>query len=342
MNTLRSRLNRRQFTAGAVGSLAALATARVGIGQEASPDATHAAGWTFTDDAGTTISADAPPARIAAHITAAASLWASGIEPVAVWGDLQGRDGGAAAVGNVDLDAVSVVGDGMEYNSLDLEALALAAPDLIVTATYDYGDGALPWGIDEAVVSQVEQIAPIAQISVNAQAGTEVDVIERFVALAETLGADLTAPEIAESRERFDEAVQSVRDALAEKTDLMTMFVAGWPENFYVGNPEQAIDLAYFQSLGLDIVMPEAEEYWETLSWEEAGKYQTDLIFNDDRSGSLSVEEMLEFVTFASLPAVQEGQIGVWSVEYVHSYGGFAPVLEDLAATIDESRDDLV
>ncbi len=78
--------------------------------------------------------------------------------------------------------------------------------------------------------------------------------------------------------------------------------------------------------------------YYETLSWEQAGRYQADLILHDTRPFILQPDQL----TWAALPAVRAGQVGRWSAEARLSAQGFAAVLEDLAATVTPARDDVV
>ncbi len=222
---------------------------------------------------------------------------------------------------------------------MDLEALVALQPDLIL---YDiYGEFDL-WGLSPEAVAQVEAIAPIAGISfVNRPVNETIGKIEELAGL---LGADLDAPDVVAAREQFDTASEDVRAVCAEKEGLTAIFAAGWTDNFYVANPPIWTDLIYFQELGLDVVAPDipATELWETLSWEQANKYQVDLILNDARSAALSPEELAEYATWASQPAVEAGQVGEWYTEFVPSYAGFAGVLESLAETIGEASADIV
>ena len=56
----------------------------------------------------------------------------------------------------------------------------------------------------------------------------------------------------------------------------------------YVANPEYAPELLDFQSWGLKVINPDSPDpgfpYWENLSWENADKYQPDLILWDGRA----------------------------------------------------------
>lgn len=304
-----------------------------------SPVATEAAGeWTFTDDRGVTITLPKRPERVVPYLPIAAALWDFGVHSVGVYGTTQAADGTPEIfVGDIDLDAVESLGE--VYGEMDLEALVALQPDLVLFDIYGAFD---LWGLPADAVEQVEAIAPIAGISYVERPITE--TIGRIEELAGLLGADLEAPEVVAARERFDQASADVEAATAEKPELTSIFSAGWTDNFYVANPVFWADLIYFHELGLDIVVPEIDpsELWETLSWEQASKYQVDLILNDARAAALSPEQLAAYPTWMAQPAVKAGQVGEWYTEFVASYAGFATVLESLADTIQNSRADVV
>jgi iron complex transport system substrate-binding protein len=115
-------------------------------------------------------------------------------------------------------------------------------------------------------------------------------------------------------------------------------------EGLSIARPSQFPDLLSFRSLGLDLVEPEGgEQYYETLSWEQAGRYPADLVLHDTRAYSLQPDQLAAtHPTWAALPAVGAGQVGRWSAETRLSAKGFAAVVEDLAATVTAARDDVV
>jgi iron complex transport system substrate-binding protein len=164
--------------------------------------------------------------------------------------------------------------------------------------------------------------------------------LSRFEELAAALGADRDAPDVIVARERFANASEALRQAVAEKSDLRVLIISAWPEAIYVANPAAASDLLYFQELGVNIVVPDdPDAYWDELSWEQALKYPADVILLDERDGGFTVENVAEAPsTLAAHPAVKAGQLGNWYTEFVLSYDAFAAVLEELAATIHEAR----
>ena len=92
-----------------------------------------------------------------------------------------------------DLSEVAIVGS--TYGEIDLEALAAAAPDIIVTTIYpadssgEIAEDAVGYGFND--LAQQEQVAEIAPIVTIAYRGSAADVIERVVDLAESLGEPL-------------------------------------------------------------------------------------------------------------------------------------------------------
>jgi iron complex transport system substrate-binding protein len=308
----------------------------------ADPTATTSAAdgaWTFTDDRGVTIELSQMPERVVAYAPIAAALWDSGFHVVGVYGTTLRADGTPEiTTGSMDLDAVVSLGE--TYGELDMEALVGLQPQLIVFDIYTPEVDL--WGVPADMVAQIESIAPILGISYVERPVT--DTIARIEELAGALGADLNAPEVVEARAQFDAASAAVEAAVADKPGLEVLFIAAWSEALYIANPPMWNDLIYFQDLGLQVVVPDVEptELWETLSWEQAGKYPADLALNDARSGSLSVAEMNEIATWAAHPAAQAGQVGAWQTEFVASYAGFTAVLEDLAGTVSQANPDVM
>lgn len=327
-------LSRRRFLA------AGSAVALLPVAARAQSDATPGADgeWTFVDDFGNTITRPERPQSVVAYLVLAASLWDFGIRPTAFFGIPRRPDGSPEIyVGNIDLDAVASIGE--TYGEIDLEQLVALKPDIIVNDKWT--DELDVWGLPADSLAQLQTVAPIVNIDFVARPVT--DTIGRVEELAIALGADVNAPDVAAARQRFDQASADLKAAVAEKPGLKAMFVSGDVDNFYVGNPKQNSDLYFFRELGLDIVQPDVEEdFFEALSWEQAGKYPADLFLNDARAGSYTVEQLMAVPTFASLPAAQAGQIGRWDSEYVPSYGPVAEILERLTETVRSSQPDLV
>src|SRR5690606_12528627 len=112
-------------------------------------------------------------------------------------------------------------------------------------------------------------------------------MIEDYEELAELLGADLDDPDVAAGRAEFEAALERFQAAVAAKPDLSVLAVSPTPESLYVGVPEHSAELSDLARWGLGLVVPASPDegfpYWETLSWENAAKYQADLLIVDVR-----------------------------------------------------------
>lgn len=295
--------------------------------------------WEFTDDRGTKITLPSRPKRIVAQVHAAAALWDFGVRPVGVFGPQELADGTKdPQAGNVDLSAVESVG--AAFGEFNLEQFSALKPDLVVTIMY----GPVLWYVPEEAQPRIEEVAPVVGIQL---AGTSVaDGIERFGELAAALGADLDAGEVRDARRRFEAASDQVRDAAKAKPGLKVGVVIGDEEAYWVATSAFHGDVKYFADLGLDIVEPANPDPafgFEKLSWEQADRYQADLLLEDARQVGLTPEELdAKYATWRSLPAVQARQVGAWQAETPFTYKTFAVVLERLAETVRSARTDVV
>ncbi|HYI14993.1 MAG TPA: ABC transporter substrate-binding protein [Thermomicrobiales bacterium] len=290
--------------------------------------------WSFTDDRGVTVTLPKRPERIIAQSTSAAILWDFGIRPVGVFGPSRLPDGtNDFQAGEIDFDSVEIVGD---YGTLDLEKLVELDADLYVDLTF--GGGSL-WYLTEDEQAQVEAIMPTLGISM--QGISVLESINRFEQLAAELGADLESPEVSAARTAFASAETDLMAAIAEKPGLSVVVVSPAVDTLYVANPDFMVDLHYFRDLGLDIVAPETEDFWELLSWEQANKYPADLILVDARNDQI-VQEVEAVGTWQSLPAVKADQLGPWYAGAPYSYARLAPMMVELAGIIREADAELV
>jgi iron complex transport system substrate-binding protein len=310
----------------------------------AAPSADTAAAqgpWTWTDDRGKSLSLPQRPRRVVAQSAAAAALWDFGVRPVAVFGPHKLKDGGRdPEVGEVDISEVESIGN--VWGEFNVEKYASLQPDLLVAGMYQKNT---LWYVPPESAAAVDQIAPSAGVQLSGK--PLVEIIERYGALAAALGADLRAAPVAEAKSRFDAASAALKTLAAAKPDLKVMIVTGTPESLYVAYLPDHPDIKYWGELGLDIVYPpkptESEGgFWEVLSWENADKYQADVILVDARSQSMKIEEMAKKPTWAKLPAVKAGQLYPWHAAERYSYLGYAKVMEELAVNLEKSRDDVV
>jgi iron complex transport system substrate-binding protein len=327
----------------AVVVVAALAVAGCGGGggdeagsSEGASD-TKAAGWSFPDGHGGTVELDAPPKVIAAQSVVAGSLWELGIVADGVFGPLRRASGEPdPAIGLADPDEFDSLGE--VDSEINVEKLAALKPDVIVTAMWS---DKMYWGIDDAEVGQLEQIAPIVGIRVDDRPVTE--PLAQIGKLAESMGAP--GAKVTNARREFETASDQLKSALADKPGLQAVAASGTQNEMYVAWPPGWPDLSYFQSLGMDLVVPKqhptSNGFWETLSWEEAKKYPADLILADSRGGTL--QEILDFLpgTASNLPAVQADQIVLWDAAAAYGYRNFARLIDRLAGSVEQARTDV-
>jgi iron complex transport system substrate-binding protein len=272
-----------------------------GPGSDATPDTGP---WTWTDDLGQEISLDETPTRIAAYGDAAAALMNFGITPVALFHYVP-PDQDSTFEG-LDLSGIEVVGTA--YGEINLEQLAAATPDLIVTTLYDGDTPDSMYGFkDEAQVAKVKAIAPIVGVM---QAGSAVDVIRTNEKLVASLGVDVESGSVADDRKAFEAASAALTAAAARGLTVLPVY--GEDANFYVAKAPDDPALHYYADLGVSFVPVEGEDYyWEILSWENADKYQPDIVLYSVRD-SYTPEQLLDQAVFARLEAAQSGQLHPW------------------------------
>ena len=334
------RSTRRRLTGAVLTLTAALAAALAGCGTGSAGSAGSAAaddsGWEFTDDLGTTVRLDEAPTRVAGLNDVLSSLWNYGVEPVASFGQTSIADD--VAFEGKDLSGVEVVGSA--YGQLDLEALAAADPDVIVTSVYPVDsagtlDPAGPYYGFESVEQQ-EQVAEIAPIIAIAWRGSAADVIERTAELAGALGVDLDSEAMAGLRSEYDRASAELTEAAA--TGLTVLPVAAYPdEGFYMAKAPDDPSLRLYSELGVQFVDPGGSEFfWQVAGWETVTDHPSDVLLYSLR-GAMSPEEMATQPTYQRLPAVQAQQVHPW--EYLGmDYPAQTAYMEKLAGWLSEGQ----
>ncbi|MEU5781029.1 ABC transporter substrate-binding protein [Micromonospora lupini] len=333
------RLSRRGLLA--AGGAATLAALLAGCGKD---DAAKPAGsgnasgpWSFTDDRNKKIEAATRPARVVAFTGVAAALVDFGLDKqlVGVFGETKRADGTAdPQAGALNVETVEILGN--VWGEFSLEKYAALRPELLVTHMYD--PDAL-WYVPDESKDKILPLAPSVAITTARVPMTK--PIERYAALAESLGADLSAKKVTDAKARFDAAADAVRQAVKANPGIKVMACSGSPDLFYVSNPKVSTDLMYFAELGVDIVVPtklEAGDYFEALSWENAGKFPADLVLLDNRSTALQPKDLAAKPTWQQLPAVKANQVTPWDAVPRFSYAGSAPLLENLATAIRNAK----
>lgn len=291
-----------------------------------------AAEWTYTDGAGKTVTLPEPPTRIIAHVNAAAALIPLGITPIGVF--LDGPPSVDRAAQGLDLDGVEIVGRG--WYELDAELVLTLGPDLILTEWWpreNFYGGAVG---DAAIIDRIEGIAPIVG---PAQVSSVVTLIEDYAALAESLGADLDAPELLADKAAFEAALARFKTAVAERPGLTVMAASPSASGISVAAPAEFGELADLASWGLDLVVPATDpgSSYQTLSWENAGLHAADIILLDDRWGDRTAEDLVAQPLAQRLPAVAAGQLGDWPAGWIRSYRVYAEQLDKLTTLIKRS-----
>jgi iron complex transport system substrate-binding protein len=151
---------------------------------------------------------------------------------------------------------------------------------------------------------------------------------------------------VAEDRLGFQAARARFEAAITAKPGLNVLAVSPAEEGLYVAVPEHAAELSDFVDWGLDIVVPEKPdtgfEYWETLSWENAGRYQADLVIVDERSYPSNLDNAKTRPTWSFLEAVKHDAVAVWPAFWLRNYADYTVALGSLTDAIEAADANLV
>lgn len=292
--------------------------------QEGTPGA--AGEWTFTDDAGKTLTLPQRPTRIAADLNAAAALWDFGVKVDAVAGWTVDTE---AAWGNVDRATPNITVSA-ENSGPGLEELLKREIDLFVTITWgNNAENPYQWSFPElAAYEQTNAIVPVIGISGTGRADAN---MLRFAELSASLGVDAESAELAAARTTYEAKAAEFANVTAEQADLTSLFVYADGTAEYVAYPPIWADLAMYQGMGLNIMTPQdvpEGDYWLELSPEQAGLYSPDVLFQSTRQGIFTPEQLAEHPTYGALPAVQAGQIAPWNQDFIQSYQGLTAAMQ--------------
>ncbi|MEU4325397.1 ABC transporter substrate-binding protein [Nonomuraea dietziae] len=299
-----------------------LLLAATACGAESRPTPTAAArnAWSFTDDRGRKIDLPARPTRVVAQVSAAATLWDFGVRPMAVFGPHRLESGAKdPEAGDIDITKVQAIGNA--WDEFDVERYIALRPEVLIAGMYLKNE---LWYVPAKSSAAIEQVAPTIGIQQENKAGDE--LIRRYEQLAVALGGAAQA----QARERFVAAEKALVKAVGPKV----LFCAASPDQFWVCDPRRFPDLKYLLSKGLDIVVPDRPDgYFETLSWENADKYDADAIFLDARAQSMKASEVIAKPTWP-----KGAQVYPWRAEMRFSHQGYAALLEELAVNLAKVR----
>ncbi|MFF8843074.1 ABC transporter substrate-binding protein [Streptomyces sp. NPDC015127] len=292
--------------------------------------------WSFKDDRGTAAESGTAPKNIVAFTGTAAALYDYGIQVKGVFGPTKTPEGKPdVQAGDLDIGKVEILGN--VWGEFNVEKYAALAPELLVTDMWD--KNAL-WYVPDQSKDKILKLAPSVALwaaGVNMPAA-----LARRAQLAESLGADLKAKQVTDAKARFEKAAERLRRAAKAKPGIRVLIGSGSADLFYVSTPDRPTDLKYFKELGVDIITPsklDATGWFEELSWENAAKYDADIIMMDNRTGTLQPADLAKSKpTWAGLPAVKAGQVIPRVTEPIYSYAKCAPILEDLAKAIENAE----
>lgn len=318
-------------------ALAAASTLLAACGSTTSDDDSKSGGpWAYTDASGKTVKLDSTPKRIIAHAGEAAALISFGLKPIAIYGDMPQKDD--PNLKNLDLKGITNLGE--TWGEVDVEKAATLNADLIVA---DYWPVEKSYsGIEastEAKKKGFDKLAPV--VGASQGDGSILALIEGYEKLAKSLGADLDDPKVAAGKKDFEAAVANFEKATAAKKDLTALAVSPADDLLYVAVPKYAPELKDFQKWGLDVVNPSAPDkkfpYWENLSWENADKYQPDLLLMDDRTYPSNVKLAEKQPTWKSIKAAEAGATVPWPAYWLHTYNDYTVQLKALTKAVNDA-----
>jgi len=291
--------------------------------------------WKFVDGSGKTVELDSRPTRIIAHAGEAASLMAYGIRPVGIYADESVKTD--PNLEGLDLNGIEILGE--EWGVIDVEKAAELNPDLIVADWWPAEKAHS--GLEEGVEEESKKLAELAPVVGASQGKSILDLAEGYEKLAASLGADVDDPKYAKGKTAFEEALTRFKAAVAAKPGLTALAVSPATDLLYVANPQYAPELLDFQEWGLDVINPDSPDpgfpYWENLSWENADKYQPDVLLLDSRKYITDLDEAKKHPTWTKIKAAERGAVVKWPAFWLHTYGDYAEALDALTADIEKA-----
>ncbi|MBC2875437.1 ABC transporter substrate-binding protein [Streptomyces sp. TYQ1024] len=292
-------------------------------------------GWSFLDDRGETAKAGSTPQRIVAYVASAAALHDYGIDCAAVYGPAKLKDGKPAPqAGTLDVERLPSLGGTGQFS---IERYAALRPQLLVG---NVNVGQHLWLLPEQSEKKILGFAP--SVGIRTSDVSLVRAVERYAELAKSLGADLRATAVVDAKARFERAAERLRRAAKANGGLRVLAVAAQPDALSAAVPDKLPDLRYYRELGVRLIVPERPGppgYWEKHSWENADAYRPDILFYDQRSNNMPLDEVARSKpTWNDLPAVKAGQVVPWNNEAQFTYAGYAPLMERLAEALEKGR----
>ena len=292
--------------------------------------------WEFTDGSGEVVKLDKTPTRIIAHAAAAAALMSYGIRPIGIYGDESFKTD--PNLQGLDLKGITDLGE--EWGIIDVKKASTLNPDLIVADWWPAEKAHS--GVENSVKAASKKIADLAPMVGPSQGGSILNLAQGYEDLAKSLGADVENSQGAEDKAAFEKARDEF-SALMKTKDLTALAVSPATDLLYAANPVYAPELLDFQKWGLKVIEPDAVDkgfpYWENLSWENADKYQPDVLLLDSRTFDEGLKVAKAQPTWNSIRAAKAGQVIEWPAFWLHTYGHYATAIEKLTDDLTDVDD---
>ena len=297
------------------------------------PSLVSAAPWTYTDSTGNTVTLENVPTRIIASQDAAAGLIPLGIRPVGIYAD--GPIADAKALQGLDLTGIEIIGQA--WGEVDIEKAAALQPDLVIA---EYWPLDTTWSGGQSIA---EALSPLAPITGPTNGDSILKLIEDYETIAASLGADLDQPSIPADKASFEASLAKFKAATAAKPNLTVLALWAGNDSMSIAATPGSAELMDFKAWGLNLIDPEIADdrgYWETLSWENADKYQPDLIIVDNRSPA-TLQTALAQPTWTLMKAAAAGAVTDWPAFWLRNYGAYARELDKLTAAVIAADENL-
>jgi iron complex transport system substrate-binding protein len=310
-----------------------MALAACGTSTSGTASAPTSQAWSYTDALGHTVTLAHRPTRVAGLNDVIVSLLEYGVKPVASFGYSSiGADQRFAG-----LDTKGIVQVGTSYGQINLEKLAEARPQLIITDVYPVNaKGTIDrsqadYGFEN--MQQQQEIAKIAPVVTIYMGGNGASVVAQTTKLAQSLGAKPSV--IAAAKATFEAAKTNLHQVATHSKVVATALYAD-SDGVDVAKPADDPALRMYQDDGVKMTVPTAKGYyWADYSWENATKVGGDLLLLE-QSG-YDVAALQKQPTFAGNAALKAGQIHPWEssgMDYVQQ----AAFMNKLAGLITASR----
>lgn len=334
--SVNSRRGRLRWAAAGLAMACGLAVA----GCSSSVDAEEGDGgmFSFTDDRDETVTLDTSEPKVVAQEDAANALMNLGIKPIGIFGGAPMQQN--PMLEGLDLEGIESVGE--VFGQVKIEKLLELNPDVIVSTHYT-GDGVLfPGGIygfqTKKMQENAQEIAPIISIDATQPSSK---VIDRFAEMAEAMGSDIDSGSIGTAHEEYEAAVDELRSVVKGRENLEVLGVTPAEDQVYFAVPDLFPDLLDLKKWGINVVTPDGDlvsSYYEAVSWENAAKYQPDIVLIDVRGYTLGAEELEKYPTWNAIEAVEAGQLGEW-VRVSLSWEDYTERIEALTETLRGAED---